>query len=65
MATFYRPGDLKPQLQTPLGATLGANTPTADTFGGPEADTVEALTQSNLFRWSVPDPTRAVLVLDR
>ena len=29
-ALFYRPGDLKPQLQVPLGVTLTAHTPRPD-----------------------------------
>jgi hypothetical protein len=51
-ALFYRPGDLKPQLQVPLGQTIAAKAPSSDTFTGPEADTVETLTLSNRFNFS-------------
>jgi hypothetical protein len=51
-AIFYRPGDLKPQLQVPLGQTLGPKAPNTDTFSGPEANTVETLTLSNVFKIS-------------
>jgi hypothetical protein len=51
-ALFYRPGDLKPQLQVPLGHTLGPKAPNTDTFSGREANTVETLTLSNVFRIS-------------
>jgi hypothetical protein len=63
VALFYRPGDLKPQLQVPLGATLAPTAPTPDKFGGAEAKTVETLTQSNLFKWSQDQP--GLLLLDR
>jgi hypothetical protein len=68
-AIFYRPGDLKPQLQTPLGVTVPAKTPNPDTMdSAPEAKTVETLTQSNIFKWSVSAPQGApapLLVLSR
>ncbi|WP_028066369.1 hypothetical protein [Solirubrobacter soli] len=51
-AVFYRPGDLKPQLQVPLGQTLGAKAPNTDSFSGAESDTVETLTNSNVFKIS-------------
>jgi hypothetical protein len=51
-AVFFRPGDLKPQLQVPLGQTLGPKAPNTDTFSGAEADTVETLTLSNVFKIS-------------
>jgi hypothetical protein len=64
VALFYRPGDLKPQLQVPLGQTLAAKAPNVKTMGGPEAKTVETLTQSNIFKWSLPEQN-GLLVLDR
>src|SRR6185369_12172799 len=48
-AIFYRPGDLKQQLQVPLGNTLGPKAPSTDAFSGREADTVATLTLSNSF----------------
>ncbi len=48
-AVFYRAGDLKPQLQVPLGATIPAKTPTADTIPAAEAQKIDSLTLSNLF----------------
>ena len=66
-AVFYRPGDLKPRLQIPLGATLPSAPPSPDTFGGVEAETVEQLTTSNLFKWDVQaaQDNTPYLVLDR
>jgi hypothetical protein len=64
-AVFYRPGDLKAQLQMPLGLTLPDTAPTADTLSGVEAATIDLLTSSNVFKWSLPDPHSALLVLDR
>ena len=66
-AIFYRPGDLKPQLQVPLGVTVPADAPTPETMGGAEGEIVDQLTNSNLFKWSLiagagPTP---LLVLDR
>ncbi|HWK25446.1 MAG TPA: hypothetical protein VNS09_02730 [Solirubrobacter sp.] len=63
-ALFYRPGDLKPQLEVPLGHTLAAKAPTVDTIGGPEEKTVETLTASNIFKWDLPDQQN-LLVLSR
>jgi hypothetical protein len=66
-AVFYRPGDLKQQLQVPLTATMAANPPLTGAVGAPDRRTVDALTLSNLFKWSlVQVPTgQAYLVLDR
>ncbi len=64
-AIFYRPGDLKPQLQTPLGNTLAAQAPTADTLRDNEAQAIDTLTLSNRFVASIPDPPGTFLVLDR
>ena len=48
-AVFYRPGDLKGQLQVPLGQTVPAKAPTPDSIPTKEATTIDALTLSNLF----------------
>ena len=52
-AIFYRPGDLKPQLQIPLGNTVAATAPAPDKMGGAEGKMVDQLTMSNLFKWSL------------
>jgi hypothetical protein len=64
-AIFYRPGDLKPQLQVPLGATLSAKAPTPDNLNASEASAIDTLTMSNRFEASVPTPPGVQLVLDR
>jgi hypothetical protein len=64
-AVFYRPGDLKQQMQMPLGMTLPAKAPTAETLTSPEAAIIDLLTLSNVFKWSLPDPSSPLLVLDR
>jgi hypothetical protein len=61
-AIFYRPGDLRQQLQVPLGNTLTAKAPSTSSFSGPEASTVETLTLSNRFNIS---PTSNGVLLDR
>lgn len=66
-AIFYRPGDLKPQLEVPLKLTMNPRTPTIRTFDGEEARRVDSLTLSNLFEY-VRQPGsdgRAYLVLQR
>jgi hypothetical protein len=66
-ALFFRPGDLEPQLEIPLGATIPANTPRPETIAGTEARRIEALTRGNLFLASFQQgqDQRAFLVLDR
>jgi hypothetical protein len=64
-AVFYRPGDLQQQLQMPLGLTLPAKAPTTETLSEPEAATIDLLTLSNVFKWSLPNPNSPLLVLDR
>jgi hypothetical protein len=59
---FYRPGDLRQQLQVPLGNTLGPRTPSTDKYSGAEADTVDTLTLSNKFDLTVQGNQ---VVLDR
>jgi hypothetical protein len=61
-AIFYRPGDLRQQLQMPLGNTLAAKAPSTTSFTGPEASNVETLTLSNRF---VISPTASGVLLDR
>jgi hypothetical protein len=63
-ALFYRPGDLKPQLRIPLGATVPAKAPTPDTLNASEAKQIDSLTQGNKFVWSI-QPNSGLLVLDR
>jgi hypothetical protein len=62
-AIFYRPGDLKPQLQVPLGQTLGPKVPSTDSYTGPELTTVITLTGSNSFLMT--QPTQGHILLDR
>jgi hypothetical protein len=64
-AIFYRPGDLKQQLQVPLGVTVPAQAPNPDTLDATEAKAIDTLTLSNLFDVSVPVPPGTTLVLDR
>jgi hypothetical protein len=64
-AVFYRPGDLKQQLQVPLTATMSPKTPLAGAIR--DGRTVDALTLSNLFKWSLQQAQtgQPYLVLDR
>jgi hypothetical protein len=68
-ALFFRPGDLRSELNTPLHLTIPPRTPRPETLtlGGPEAQKIEALTRSNLFLASFQQgqDARAFLVLDR
>ena len=66
-AVFYRPGDLKQQLQVPLKATMAPKTPVPGTIGAQDGRTVDALTLSNLFKWSLiqAQTGQPYLVLDR
>jgi hypothetical protein len=61
-AIFFRPGDLKSELQVPLGATLPAGAPNADTITKAEADEIAQRVRSNLFTWS-QDPNTGELVI--
>jgi hypothetical protein len=61
-AIFYRPGDLKQQLQMPLGNTLAHKVPSTNAFTGPEATNVETLTLSNRF---IASSTATGILLDR
>jgi hypothetical protein len=66
-ALFYRPGDLEPQLEIPLSATIPPATPRPETIPQSETDRIQALTKSNLFSASFTQgqDQRAFLVLDR
>jgi hypothetical protein len=66
-ALFYRPGDLEPQLDIPLGATIPKRTPRPETLPGTEARRIDALTRGNLFLASFQQgqDQKAFLVLDR
>jgi hypothetical protein len=50
-AIFYRPGDLRQQLQMPLGFTLKAKAPSPDDHSTAEAKGIDSLTLSNKFLW--------------
>jgi hypothetical protein len=58
---FYRPGDLKSQLQVPLVQTLAPTAPSTDAYAGPEADTVDTLTLSNRFVLAENSPGQILL----
>ena len=64
---FYRPGDLKPQLQVPLKFTMTPTPPEIDKLAGEEARRIDSLTMSNLFKWerAQGQDGRAYLVLER
>jgi hypothetical protein len=66
-ALFFRPGDLEPQLEIPLGATIPPQTPRPETIAGAEARRIDALTRGNLFLASFQQgqDQKAYLVLDR
>jgi hypothetical protein len=66
-AVFYRPGDLKSQLQVPLGATVPSKAPTPDTIPAAEGRTIDSLTLSNLFQASYTQAQnlQPYMVLDR
>jgi hypothetical protein len=66
-AIFFRPGDLKPQLEVPLGATVPPKAPTPDGLVGTEAQRIDSLTRSNLFLYDFTQgqDAKAYLVLNR
>jgi hypothetical protein len=66
-AVFYRPGDLRSQLQVPLGVTVPAKAPKATTIPTAEVRTIDSLTLSNLFQASFTQAQnlQPYLVLDR
>jgi hypothetical protein len=66
-ALFYRPGDLKPELDRPINSTIAPATPRPETIGGAEAREIDGLTKPNLFEASFQQGqnARAFLVLSR
>jgi hypothetical protein len=66
-AVFYRPGDLKQQLQTPLRYTMAPKALAPATIAPADGRRVDALTLSNLFEWSIvrAQTGEPYLVLDR
>ena len=68
-ALFYRPGDLKGELDVPLHSTIPPRTPRPETMklAGLEGRRINALTRSNLFEASFQQgqDAHAFLVLDR
>jgi hypothetical protein len=66
-AVFYRPGDLLPQLQVPLGVTLPNVTRKPSSIPDQEARRVDSLTNSNLFQATVQQAqdAKVYLVLSR
>lgn len=50
-ALFFRPGDLKAELEVPLGVTVPAGAPNADTITEAEAEAIAQRVRSNLFLW--------------
>jgi hypothetical protein len=66
-AVFYRPGDLKQQLQTPLRYTMAPKPLAPATIAPSDGRKVDALTLSNLFEWSIvrAQTGEPYLVLDR
>lgn len=66
-ALFYRPADLKPQLEVPLQFTMAPSPPAIGHLQGEEAHRIDSLTMSNLFEWNRAQSQdgRAYLVLER
>src|SRR4029078_13577199 len=68
-ALFFRPGDLRGELATPLATTIPKRTPRPETLAlnGPEAQRIDAITRPNLFLASFHpgQDSHAVLVLAR
>jgi hypothetical protein len=67
LALFFRPGDLEPQLEIPLRATIAPKTPRPETLQPSESNKISALTENNVFEASFQQgqDQRAFLVLDR
>jgi hypothetical protein len=67
MALFFRPGDLEPQLEIPLAATIPPKTPSPETLAESEARRIDALTSNNVFGFSYQQGQneKTYLVLDR
>jgi hypothetical protein len=66
-ALFYRPGDLRPELDRPINATIAPATPRPETIAPPEVKQIDAITTPNLFEatFQQAQDARAYLVLSR
>jgi len=66
-ALFFRPGDLRKQLERPLAETMATKAPKIDALTGPEAKRIDKLTLSNLFTYEhIQQQDGSIyLVLDR
>jgi hypothetical protein len=66
-ALFFRPGDLRKQLEQPLATTMATKAPAIDELDGAEAKRIDKLTLSNLFthRYIQQQDGSIYLVLDR
>ena len=66
-ALFYRPGDLKPELDRPINATIAPATPRPETIAPPEVKQIDAITTPNLFEatFQQAQDARAYMVLSR
>jgi hypothetical protein len=66
-ALFFRPGDLRKQIERPLAETLATKAPKIDALTGPEAKRIDKLTLSNLFTYEhIQQQDGSIyLVLDR
>ena len=66
-ALFYRPGDLRKQLEQPLASTMATKAPKIDDVARDEAKRIDKLTLSNLFthRYIQQQDGSIYLVLDR
>jgi hypothetical protein len=66
-ALFYRPGDLRKQLERPLARTMAVKPPGLSDLGGAEAERIDKLTLPNLFthRYVQQQDGTIYLVLER
>jgi hypothetical protein len=66
-ALFYRPGDLRPELDRPINSTIAPATPRPETFKGNEARNIDEITRPNLFEatFQQGQNAKAFLVLSR
>jgi len=66
-ALFFRPGDLRKQLERPLAETMATKAPELDALAGQEAKRIDKLTLSNLFTFEhIQQQDGSIyLVLDR
>jgi hypothetical protein len=60
-AVFFRAGDLKSELQVPLGATVPAGAPNAETITDAEVREFQQRVRSNLFTYDEQPGTGVVL----